>query len=115
MSFVEPLNDTVIHDVIGVFEGTHDFSYFKKSGSSATSFVRTVYKARFYRYRGYGIFYFEANSFVRSQIRLMVGFLLKISQGKLSQKELVEQLNVEKQHASRVAEPYGLYLSRVRY
>jgi tRNA pseudouridine38-40 synthase len=88
---------------------------FKKSGGATGSDVRTVFKTRVYPYKNKTILYFEANGFLRSQIRLMVAFLLKISDGKLTKHELLEQLNKEKVHNTRPAPPNGLYLSNIIY
>lgn len=115
VTFVPALDHEKIADAIGLFEGTHDFAYFKKSGSDVTHYVRAVYKARLYRHRGYTVLYFEANGFLRSQIRLMVGFLLAISEGKLTAGMLKEQLSLQKQYKVKLAPHNGLYLSRITY
>jgi tRNA pseudouridine38-40 synthase len=115
VTFVPSLDHEKIAEAIRLFEGTHDFDYFKKSGSDVTDFVRTVYKARLYRRSGYTVLYFEANGFLRAQIRLMVGFLLGISEGKLTEKMLREQLACEKQYKVKPAPHNGLYLSKIIY
>jgi tRNA pseudouridine38-40 synthase len=115
VTFVPSLDHGKIAEAIRLFEGTHDFDYFKKSGSDVRDFVRTVYKARLYRRRGYTVLYFEANGFLRAQIRLMVGFLLGISEGKLTAQMLQEQLACEKQYKVKPAPHNGLYLSKIIY
>jgi tRNA pseudouridine38-40 synthase len=113
--FVEDIDEQKIKKGIKVFEGEHDFSYFKKSGGSHKNTVREIYKTRFYRYKDYYILYFEANGYLRSQIRMMVYFLLKINSSKLSIDELKEQLELKKRYTSGVVAPNGLYLSRIKY
>jgi len=109
------LNINALKEAMTLLEGEHDFEMFKKSGGATGSDVRTIFKTRVYRYRNKTILYFEANGFLRSQIRLMVAFLLKISDGKLTNTQLLEQLNKEKVHNTRPALPNGLYLSNIIY
>ena len=104
-----------IQEAICLFEGEHDFKMFKKSGSDTGSDIRTIFKTRVYRYKNKTILYFEANGFLRSQIRLMVAFLLKINEGKLSKDQLLEQIQNKKAHNTRPAPPNGLYLSNIIY
>ncbi len=110
-----PLDHDAIRDAMKVFEGEHDFSLFKKSGSSATTSIRYIYKSRVYTYKNRTILYFEANGFLRSQIRLMVAFILQISEHKRTKEELVEQLLGIKKHNTRPAPSNGLYLSNIIY
>ena len=115
VTFVDKLDEKKIKDAIKLFEGRHDFEYFKKSGGDTKNFVREIYKARYYRYKNLGVFYFEANGYLRSQIRLMVGFLLKISQGKLTIDELKLQLDKKEIFSRYLASPSGLYLAKVKF
>jgi tRNA pseudouridine38-40 synthase len=113
--FVPKVDELLVKEAIKYFEGIHDFEYFKKSGSSEKHSLREIYKTRFYKYKDFYIFYFEANGYLRSQIRMMVYFLLEISYGKLSINDLVEQLELKKRHSTGLVEPNGLYLSRIKY
>jgi tRNA pseudouridine38-40 synthase len=109
------LNTQKVIEAIKLFEGVHDFEYFKKSGSDTTDFKREIYSTRLYQYKGYTVLYFEANGFLRSQIRLMVGFLLKISEGSYTKEQLLQQLNREKHFNIKPAPHQGLYLSNIKY
>jgi len=112
---VSPLNESLIQEAIRCFEGEHDFEYFHKRGSDKDFLRRIIYETKFYKYKDIYVFKFKANSYLRTQIRLMVGFLLKISEGKLSIEDLKKQLNKE-HHISRFpADGNGLYLARVIY
>ncbi len=113
--FVSKLDVKKIQKAIKCFEGEHDFSYFKKTKGGSNSCVRVIYKSKFYRYRGSYIFYFEANGYLRAQIRMMVYALLQVSDGKLSLSDLNEQLLCIKRHCNGVVIPNGLYLSRIKY
>lgn len=98
-----------------LFNGTHDFANFRKTGSDEKTTVRTIRQSRFYSYGNYHIFSVEGNGFLRSQVRLMMGFLLEIGKGNLSSENLLEQLQGHTQYHSLPATPNGLYLCRVKY
>ena len=115
VTYVDTLDIEKIKEAIKLFEGEHNFEYFKKSGSDTDNFVREIYKTNVYQHRGFIILYFEANGFLRSQIRLMVGFLLAVSEGKQTKEDLFSQLTRTKQFKLKPAPHQGLYLSNIRY
>ncbi len=115
MLFVPSIDKRSITEAIKCFEGEHDFEYFKKSKGSDKQSVRIIYKARFYKHKDFYVFSFEANGYLRSQIRMMVHFLLEISDKRLTVAQLKEQLDVKKRYATGVVIPNGLYLSRIKY
>jgi len=111
----EKIDFETLKDAITLFEGEHNFEMFKKSGSDSGSDTRTIFKTRVYPYKNKTVLYFEANGFLRSQIRLMVAFLLKVNEGKLTKEQLSEQIDALKKHNNRPAPPNGLYLSNIIY
>ena len=113
--FTKHVDEAKISEAIKWFEGEHDFEFFRKTGSEEKSTVRKIYKTKFYRYRQFYIFYFEGNSFLRSQIRMMVGALLKYSDGMISASQLQEQIAKKAQASKIVAPPNGLYLAQIKY
>lgn len=110
VSFIENVNFEEIQKNIKLFIGEHDFRYFMKTGSDSKSSVRSVYKAFAYKHKKYIVLNFEANGFLRAQIRLMVGALLK-----LNSSEIKEQLECKKNYKVKPAISNGLYLSKIRY
>ena len=104
-----------IEEAVQLFEGVHDFAYFCKSGSEPKSTIREIYKCRVYLHQGFYILTFEANGFLRSQIRLMVAFLLEIALGQHNKEQLIEQLTLKKKHPMKPAPANGLYLSNIIY
>ena len=115
VTYVETIDEAKIKEAIKLFEGEHNFENFKKSGSDTENFVREIYKTRVYNHNGSTILYFEANGFLRSQVRLMVGFLLEISAGKYSKEDLLEQLKYHKNFKLKPAPHQGLYLCNIKY
>jgi len=104
-----------IKEAVKVFIGKHDFEYYHKKGSDKDNTVREIYSVKFYKYKDIYVFKFTANSYLRSQIRLMVGALLKVGIGKLSIDDLLLQLQMKKRVYKIPASPYGLYLAKVIY
>ncbi len=104
-----------IQEAIKLFIGIYDFKYFSKSGSEPKSTIRQITDTKFYKYKDFYIFKFKANSYLRSQIRMMISFLLKISDGKLTIDDLKNQLEKKKLISWTLAPSNGLYLSKVIY
>ncbi len=113
--YTKPFDPKKIINAISIFEGRHDFSFFMKSDSAVDNSVREIYQAKFYKHKNFYIFSFQANGFVRSQIRMMVSFLLHVGRDKYSKEDLKDQLNLKHRHVSDLVDPNGLYLSRIWY
>lgn len=115
MTFTPPLDLERLNDAMRLFEGEHDFEYFKKTGSDVKHYVRTVYRAFAYRHKGYTVLYFEANGYLRSQIRMMADAVLKVNAGSMSLQQLQEQIDHRARHSTDLAPAAGLYLSKIIY
>ena len=110
VTFEKSIDLQQISQNITLFQGTHNFEYFAKTGSDTKNFTRHIYKTFAYKYKEYIILHFEANGFLRAQIRLMVGALLDL------EKEAIRQmLEKEYKHKLRPAPPNGLYLAKIKY
>ena len=110
VTFLPTIDMQSVFENIGLFEGRHDFSGFMKTGSEVSSTERIIYKAFAYKHKGHYVLYFEANGFLRSQIRLMVGALLELNAAQIE-----EKLTKVKEHKVRPAPPNGLYLAKIKY
>jgi len=110
VTFLDSVDFIKLQKNIKLFVGIFDFKYFMKTGSDVGSTRREIYKAFAYEHKGYLVLNFEANGFLRSQIRLMVGALLA-----LEESEIKEQLNCEKKHKVKPAQCNGLYLAKIKY
>ena len=113
--YIPTLDETIINKAINKLIGTYDFEYFSKQGSEPISTIRTIYSIKLYKYKSYWVFKFTANAYLRSQIRMMVDFLLKISNKKLTIKDLEDQIYKKRLVCTTLAPPNGLYLSRIMY
>lgn len=115
VAYVPCINEKLIKEAIKCFIGEHDFEFFHKKGSDKEFLHKIIYETKFYKYKDVYVFKFKANSYLRSQIRLMVGFLLKISAEKLTIDDLKNQLDKKKHLSKFPADGNGLYLSKVIY
>ena len=100
---------------LGYFEGEHDFKLFHKTGSDIHTTVRHIFRTSYYRHKGYHVIGFEANGFLRSQVRMMVEAAMQTAQGRLTRASLQAQLACTQQSITTLAPPQGLYLARISY
>ena len=115
ITYVKDIDKELLQKAIKEFIGVHDFKYFHKTGSDKELTKREVFNAEFYKYKDIYVFKFTANSYLRSQIRLMVGFLLAINNKKQTIENLKNQLNLEKHIFKTPAIANGLYLAKIKY
>lgn len=115
ITHVPSINEELMKEAIKEYIGEFDFEYFHKLGSDKENTVREIFDTCFYKHKDVYVFKFVANSYLRSQIRLMVGFLLKINSGKLNIEDLRAQLRMEKRVFKLPALANGLYLAKVTY
>ncbi len=96
--------------------GTHDFSTFRSSNCSASSPVRTINKIIIKKSKNQIIFKFKSKSFLKNQVRSMVGCLKYVGEKKWSIKKLENV--IKKKDRKKVAPPApacGLYLEKIIY
>jgi len=108
-------NPEKLQEALKLFEGTHDFCYFHKKGSDPGSTVRTIFRTDVKTIRGYIMLYIEANGFLRSQVRMIVGACMDYMYNNLTLQQIDEQLMRESIYSTHLAPPQGLYLARVIY
>jgi len=108
-------NAELLQEALRCFEGEHDFSNFHKTGTLTHTTVREIYRTDYREYKGYHYIYFQANGFLRSQVRMMVEAAMMCAKGELGLTQLEEQLRCEKKHTTKLAPPEGLYLARILY
>ena len=115
ISQYKTFNTELLQEALTLFEGKHDFDYFRKTGTITHTSKREIYKAQ-YKQRGkYHFIYFQANGFLRSQVRMMVDAAMSYAKDELSLKALKAQLNLQEKHTTRLAPPQGLYLAKIEY
>ena len=115
ISYYENFDTHILKNVLKVFEGKHDFANFHKTGTITHTTVREIYKTAYVKRGEYHFIYFQANSFLRSQVRMMVDAAILCAKGNMSVNELKEQVECKKKFTTHLAPPHGLYLAKVLY
>ncbi len=111
----ENINKDLIQKALNTLKGKYDFEYFAKTGSNVDNYIREIYDAYIISYKHFHIIKIVGNGFLRGQIRIIVDFLLKINENKLSLSDLELQLNKKALINKHLAKPNGLYLERIWY
>ena len=115
IAYYPPFDKKLLQQALQTFEGEHDFSNFLKTGTLTHTNIRTIYKAHYKKLNNYHIIYFEANGFLRSQVRIMTEVAMQVALDILTLSQLKEQLSLQKKYVSKLAPPEGLYLARIGY
>ena len=96
--------------------GTHDFTSFRALGSNVKTTVRTVSHAYAERSGELVTFHIQADGFLYNMVRIVVGTLLYISEGKIERGAIPDILAAQDRTlAGKTAPPEGLYLNQVFY
>ena len=116
LHFPRRLDEKLLDKEAKDFVGTYDFSSFCASGATVQSKVRTVFTSSVERDGDIVIFKVTGDGFLYNMVRIMVGTLLDISDGKIEKNKIKEIINSkDREKAGKTAPPEGLYLGRVFY
>lgn len=111
-----PIDADYLNKEAQAFVGTYDYSGFCSAKSDVEDTVRTVYSCKVWREDDMVFFKVQANGFLYNMVRIMVGTLLFIAQGKIKEGELKGIiLSKNRRLAGKTAPPQGLYLNKVDY
>ncbi len=98
--------------------GTHDFAAFCKAEAKehlATT-VRTVYSVDIRENNEYTEIYVSGDGFLHNMVRIIVGTLIYISEGKRTEQDIINALETgDRELAGKTVAPCGLYLNKVFY
>ena len=98
------------------FVGTYDYSGFCSANSGVEDTVRTVYSFEVSRKGDMVYFKVSADGFLYNMVRIMVGTLLFVNEGKIKKDELKNIiLSKDRKKAGKTAPAQGLYLNDVIY
>lgn len=99
-----------------LFEGTHDFKAFMASGSAVKDTVRTIYSLKITKKSNILSFAVTGNGFLYNMVRIIVGSLIAVGEGRLSEDELKAVISGgERVYQMKTAEARGLALYKVVY
>lgn len=111
-----PVDEALLQQACRYFVGTHDFIGFSSAGRTVTDTVRTVYDCGIERVGDELLFHITADGFLYNMVRIIVGTLLYIHEGKLCLEDIPGILaSKDRSRAGATAPPHGLYLHRVIY
>ena len=98
------------------FLGTHNFRGFCSARSDVEDTVRTITAFTVERQGDMVLFKVSADGFLYNMVRILVGTLLFVSEGKIDPADLPAIIESgERIRAGKTAPPQGLYLNRVEY
>ena len=110
------LNISKMQEAIKFFLGTHSFKSFTPTRDVRKNYIRTINYVNIEEHDKIVCFTFRGDGFIKYQIRNMVGYLIKVGEGKKDGKNIPEILLKENRRmASITAHPEGLYLTDVKY
>jgi len=110
------LDEKALSEAACAYVGEHDFSAFCSTGGSVENKVRIIEEAFVRRQGDMVIFSVTGNGFLYNMVRIMVGTLLEIAEGKINAAELPDIIaSGDRSRAGATARPQGLYLSEVYY
>jgi len=115
--FPYEINLERLRENLKLFEGEKDFSSFTTEEERESSLtVREIYKTDIFKKNYFIFLIFHGKSFLRHQIRRIVGALLEIERRNLNNYLLIEALNSKKhQIAEKKVSSRGLFLYKVIY
>ncbi len=112
-----PIDEKLLHTASQAFVGTHDFTSFCTLDSREKGdMMRTVKSFSVTRDKELVTMRVEADGFLYNMVRIMVGTLLRVQQGKINPDEIPAIIEKkDRKFAGPTAQPCGLYLNKVNY
>jgi tRNA pseudouridine38-40 synthase len=111
-----PLNLTAMEKATAHLVGSHDFSSFQATGSDARHPVRTVLENSWRREDEFLLYTIEAQAFLRHMVRNLVGTLVEVGRGAMSEARFLEVFHAhDRTLAGPNAPAQGLFLVEVKY
>ena len=105
-----------MNDAIKYFLGTHSFKSFTPNKDKRENYIREINYVNISKKDHILTFTFRGNGFIKYQIRNMVGYLIKVGEGKKCGEDIPKILKMEDRRlASITAHAEGLYLTNVIY
>lgn len=122
-SFMEELNVELMKEGALLFQGKHNFRKYCTKPSAKTLFERevmvskieanTLYQASFFPSKSFA-YHIHGKGFMRNQIRLMMGQLLRLGRGEISLDDIEKSLiQPDEIPLDCIAPPSGLILNKV--
>lgn len=106
-----------MHLALNRFRGTHDFRFFRGSGSDVANTVRTIWTADMTVHDQCCCISFAGTGFLYKMVRMLVAAAVEVGLGKSELSHLDHRLagNMEHDNHKLTAPPQGLFLDQVYY
>ncbi len=110
------IDENLLNRAAKEFIGTYDFAGFCSAKSDVEDTVRTIKDFTVTREGDTVLFTVEADGFLYNMVRILVGTLLFVAQGKIDACEIKSIIaSKDRSKAGKTAPARGLYLSKVNY
>ncbi|MGG1572154.1 tRNA pseudouridine(38-40) synthase TruA [Fictibacillus sp. NRS-1165] len=114
--FPYSLDHGALEDGMRMFLGTHDFTSFSSARSAVEDKIRTIYSFQMETSNDEILFKVSGSGFLYNMVRIMIGTLLDVGQGRIKPQEIGEMLKKkDRSAAGKTAPPHGLYFYQVTY
>lgn len=124
-SFPDSLDIKLMKEGASLFEGKHNFRKYCTKPSESTNFHREIevsrieenhlYSASFFPEKSY-VYHIHGKGFMRNQIRLMMGQLIRLGRGQISLQDIEHSLSEpDDVPLDYIAPPSGLILNKVHF
>lgn len=111
-----PLNLNQMKMAAGYLTGTHDFTSFCGNKHFKKSAVRTIFDIRFEEQERELVIYICGDGFLQNMVRIVVGTLIEVGQGKKKPEDMTNILAAKNREAAgMIMPPSGLALMEVKY
>lgn len=112
-----PMNLPLLRKVSRLFVGTHRFHNFTIKEEDTLNFIRTIKSIQIAKDDHVFTFTFVGKGFMTHMIRMIIGTLLAVQEGKFSIRDVEKALlgTATRQPVSYKAPPHGLYLQKIHY
>jgi tRNA pseudouridine38-40 synthase len=118
-----PVDQEALERCAGALTGTHDFTAFTPTQTEHVRFERDIMRAEWLAhplgepFPGRLLeFWIEADAFMRHMVRVLIGTMLEVAQGRRSVEDFESLLaGAPRDRAGETAPAHGLYLASVRY
>lgn len=111
-----PISIDKMNEAARQLVGKHDFAAFCSVGSSVQSTEREIFNAEFTQDGDILRFSIEGDGFLYNMVRIIVGTMLYVSQGKINKDDISKIiLSKKRENAGPTAPAKGLFLNKVNY
>lgn len=111
-----PIDEAKLDSACKGFLGKHDFKSFCSTDTDKSDTTRTIYDFRVTRSGDIVRFSVSGDGFLYNMVRIMVGTLLYVNDGKLAVDSIPRIIEMkDRTKAGKTVPPHGLYLNKVFY